>query len=199
MRKCIVFLVFVLAFAACAMAQIEPPRLEAPKTEFFLGYAYQRADTSGSNLPGNGLVNVSSTNLNGFAFEFSHYLHGKFGYTVDVARGSNSAVDSTGIKYLRTSYMAGPTYRLHEIGFFTPSIHVLAGVDHDSFTIPSPAIASTFTQTDLAFAAAAGVTFDANLSRHLAVRLAQVDYLYTQHYSTNQSSFRYSGGVVVRF
>jgi hypothetical protein len=143
-------------------------------------------------------VNVNSTNLNGFAFEFTHYLHSKFGYTIDVARGSNSAVDPTGIKYTRTSYLAGPSYRLHNIAFLTPSVHVLAGVDHDDFTIPTT-LPSQFDQKDLNFAALGGVTFDGNLSAHLAVRLAQVDYLYTHHYGTNQSSFRYAGGLVVRF
>jgi hypothetical protein len=192
--------VFVLAFAALAMAQMEPKPFEVPNTEIFVGYAYQYADTSGANVavPSFGLVNATSTNLNGVAFEFSHYFHSRLGFTIDLARGSNSAVDSTGIKYSRTSYMAGPTYRLHEIAFLTPSVHVLAGFDHDDFTIPTN-LPSTFDQKDLNFAAAAGVTLDANLSRHLAVRMAQVDYLYTHHYGDNQSSFRYCGGVVIRF
>jgi hypothetical protein len=203
MRKFTASFVFVLVFGAFALAQMEPQPLVVPNTELFLGYTFQHADTSGSNLvqvggvPTN-LVNVDSVNLNGFAFEFSHYLPSKFGFTIDIARGSNSKVDSTGIKYVRTSYLAGPSYRLRQWGFLTSSVHVLAGVDHDDFTIPTT-LPSTFDQTDLNFAAAAGVSFDGNLSRHLAVRLAQVDYLYTHHYGTNQSSFRYAGGVVARF
>jgi hypothetical protein len=203
MRKFTASFVFVLVFGTFALAQLEPPPLVVPNTELFLGYTFQHADTSGANLvtvsgvPTN-LVNTDSTNLNGVAFEFSHYFHGKFGFTIDVARGSNSRVDSTGIKYVRTNYLAGPSYRLHQMGFLTPSFHVLAGVDHDSFTIPTT-LPSTFNQTDLNFAALAGVTLDGNLSRHLAVRLGQVDYLYTHHYGTNQSSIRYAGGVVARF
>ncbi len=79
MRKFAASFVFVLVFGAFALAQMEPQPLVVPNTELFLGYAYQHADTSGSNLvqiggvPTN-LVNVDSTNLNGFAFEFSHYL-----------------------------------------------------------------------------------------------------------------------------
>ena len=203
MRKFAASFLFVLFFGAFALAQMEPPPLVVPNTELFIGYAYQHADTSGANLvqiggvPTN-LVNVDSTNLNGFAFEFSHYFHGKLGLTIDLSRGSNSKVDSTGIKYVRTSYLAGPSYRLHQWGFLTSSVHVLAGVDHDDFTVPTT-LPSTFNQTDLNFAALAGASFDGNLSRHLAVRLAQVDYLYTHHYGTNQSSFRYAGGVVARF
>jgi len=173
------------------VAQLEQKPLEVPKTELYIGYAFEHASTSGSNI-------VDSTNLNGFAFEFSHYLHThNFGYTIDVARTSNHAVDSTGIKYLRTSYMAGPSYRIHNIGFFTANVHALAGIDHDDFTVPQNSTIIDYRNTDLA--AAVGVTVDGNLSRHLGIRVAQVDYLYTHHNSTNQGSFRYTGGVVARF
>jgi hypothetical protein len=203
MRKFTVLVMSVLVFSACALAQMEPQPLVVPNTELFIGYAFQHADTSGSDLlrvngVSTNLVDVNSTNLNGFAFEFTHYLPSRLGFTFDISRGSNKSVDPTGIQYTRMSYMAGPSYRLHQIAFLTPSIHVLAGVDHDSFTIPTT-LPSTFNQTDLAFAALAGGTLDGNLSRHVAIRLAQVDYLYTHHYGTNQSSFRYAGGLVVRF
>jgi hypothetical protein len=173
------------------MAQLETKPVEVPKTEFYIGYAFLHADTSGSNI-------VSSTNLNGFAFEFSHYMHShNLGFTIDLARTSNSKVDSTGIKYLRTSYMAGPTYRIHNIGFFTANVHALAGIDRDDFTVPQTSTTIDYRNTDLA--AAVGATVDGNLSRHLALRVAQVDYIYTNHNNTNQGSFRYTGGVVARF
>jgi hypothetical protein len=191
MRKFTVLLLSILFLGALSFAQMEPPPLVVPKTEIFLGYAFQHADTSGSNV-------VNSTNLNGFGIEFSHYLHSNnLGYTIDFARTSNSAVDSTGIKYVRASYMAGPSYRLPTRGFLVPSVHALAGVDHDNFTVPS--VATTINYTNTEFAAAAGVSLDGNLSRHLAVRFAQVDYLYTHHYGVDQSSFRYSAGIVARF
>ena len=203
MRKFTASFVFVLIFGAFALAQMEPQPLVVPNTELFLGYAFQHADTSGSNLAQVGgvpinLVNVNSTNLNGVAFEFSHYLHSRLGFTIDIASGSNSSGRPHGNQVRSYELPAGPSYRLHQWAFLTPSVHVLAGVDHDDFTIPTT-LPSTFDQTDLDFAALAGATFDGNLSRHLAVRLAQVDYLYTHHYGTNQSSFRYAGGVVVRF
>jgi hypothetical protein len=93
--------------------------------------------------------------------------------------------------------MAGPSYRLHKYGFFSPAVHVLAGIDHAVFTYPVSYSAFNFANTE--FAAAAGGSVDGNLSRHVGIRLAQVDYLYTHHYGTSQSSFRYMGGVVFRF
>jgi len=165
MRRFTALFVSLLAFGAVAVAQIEPKPLEVPKTEFYIGYAYQRADTSGSTIQND--VDLRG----GFAFEFSRYLHNhNFGLTVDLARESNSSVNSTGIKYERASYMAGPTYRFHNIGY-----------------------------TSTAVAAAVGAAIDGNLSRHIGIRVAQVDYLYTNHYNTNQGSFRYTGGVVARF
>ncbi len=142
---------------------------------------------------------MNSTNLNGFAFEFSHYLHSNLGYMVDLSRGSNSAVDSTGTKYVRSTYMAGPSYRLHNFLFFTPSVHALAGIDHDDFTVPNSSAGIFNLTATLILPLPRASTFDGNLSRHFAVRLAQVDYLYTHNYGTNQSSFRYTGGLVVRF
>jgi hypothetical protein len=197
MRKVTIVAVFMLVFGSLALAQIEPKAFEVPKTEFFIGYAYQYADTSGTYAGTSNTVPVSSTSLNGFGFEFAHYLHGNFGYIVDFSRGSNSKVDSTGIKYLRATYMAGPSYRLHRYGFFSPSVHALAGVDHAVFTYPVSYSAFDYANTE--FAAAAGVTVDGNLSRHVGIRLGQADYIYTHHYGTNQGSFRYLGGLVVRF
>ena len=49
MRKLIVVIVSVLVFGAFALAQVEPKPMEVPKTELFIGYAYEHADTSGSS------------------------------------------------------------------------------------------------------------------------------------------------------
>ena len=200
MRKFAAVFMSVLFCGAFAMAQLEPKLFEVPKTELSIGFAYQHADLSGSFAPTNDIVTENSTGLKGFAIEFSHYMYRNLGFTVDVARNSNKAVDSTGIGYVRTTYLAGPSYRLHRYGFFSPSVHVLAGVDHGTFTVPNgPPNGTVLTFGDTDFAAAAGGTLDGNLTKHLAIRLAQVDYLYTHNYGANQSSFRYVGGVVVRF
>lgn len=198
MRRFSVLIASVLVFGAFALAQVEPKPMEVPKTELFIGYAYEHADTSGSSSVVTS-TDVTGINLNGFSFEVGHYLrNSNLGFMVDVSRISNSKVDSTGIKYVSTSYLAGPSYRFHTTGFFIGNVHALAGVDHAEFTVPenNP---TTLDFQDTDFAAAAGVGVDANLSRHVGIRLAQADYVYSHHYSTNQGSFRYTGGVVLRF
>jgi hypothetical protein len=204
MRKFTAVFLFVLFCGVFALAQTEPAEpaelsnhFEVPKTEISFGYAYQHASLNGGFAATDDLVTDSSTGLNGFAVEFSHYFHGNLGYTIDVSRTSKKAIDPTGIGYVSESFVAGPSYRLHRYGFFTPSIHVLAGADHATFNVPASGAVFSFTNTD--FAALAGGALDGNLTPHIAIRLAQVDYDYTHHYGANQSSFRYLGGVVIRF
>jgi len=199
MRKFTVLVLSLLVFGVIAVAQMEPAHVAVSKAEVFIGYGYQYAGTSGSDLAKLGGLNVDSTNLNGFAFNFSHYVRGNFGYMLDYSRGSHHDLDSTGTKYTRTTYMAGPTYRLHHYPLFAPSVHVLAGVDRDDFTVPNSSGPNNFDVKGTNFAAAAGGTIDGNLSPHVAIRLAQVDYLYTRNWGTNQTSFRYAAGFVVRF
>lgn len=199
MRRLSLLVLGLMLAGTFAMAQLEPPQIVAPNNEIYLGYAYQHADTDGSNVvDGSQIVNVKSANLNGFDFQFSHYLKNhKFGYTLDLGRSSNNRVDATGIKVARATYMAGPTYRLPSMGFVTMNVHALAGVDHEKFTLPMGA--THLEVTDNGLAIAGGVTVDGNLSKHLAIRLGQLDFLYTGHYSKNQASLRYTGGIVVRF
>ena len=206
MRKLAGLVVLLLLCGAWAAAQPEPPlepepRLEEPSSELFGGYDHEHADLSGSTGPTLGAVTKGTTALSGFAIEFSHYffplLSGHLGAMVEVSRVSNDAVDDTGIGYVRTRFMAGPTYRFHKTGFFVPSLHVLGGVDRATFTVPFGFTKISFRDTELAVVG--GGSVDGILSRHLAVRLAQLDFVYTRHYDSNQTSFRYIGGIVLRF
>lgn len=200
MRKFAAAFLFCLFCGALATAQTTEPLFAIPKNEISFGYAYQHASLSGGLVGTEGLVTDNSAGLNGIAFEYSHYLHymrGNLGYMVDFSVDTNKAIDPNGDGYSTESYTAGPTYRLHRYGFFSPSIHVLAGGSHSKFTYPSDGTKFYFADTN--FAALAGGALDGNLTPHVAIRLAQVDYDYTHHYGTSQSSFRYLGGVVIRF
>jgi hypothetical protein len=199
MRKFAVLVLAILSLGAIAAAQFEPAPVAAPHNEFFLGYAYLYANTNGISSVSRGDVDVDNTSMNGFAFEFAHYLPSRLGIVIDLAHESNNAVNSTGIKYTKSSYMVGPAYRLKQRGFFTPSIHLMGGVENGTFTSPQNGGELSKYYYGYNAAVAAGVSLDGNLSKHLGVRIAQVDYVYTNHYSSNQSSIRYTGGVVVRF
>jgi hypothetical protein len=188
MRTCV--LAVLLVVACCTVFAV-------PKSEIYVGYAWQHAGLNGSLAATQGLVTQSSAGLQGFALGYARYFVKNIGFATEISRVSNGALDPTGIGYTRTSYLGGPSVRLHRYGFFSPSVHVLAGVDHASFKVPASGTVFNFSDTD--FAVLAGGVLDGNLSRHLAVRLVQGDYLHTSHYGQSQSSFRYSGGVVIRF
>ena len=205
MRKFAALIIVLILCGACAIAQTEPPlepeqQLAEPNNELYGGFDYQHADLAGSTAA-LGITIPDSTGLKGFAIGFSHYIprvfHGHAGWMVEFSRVSSSTVDPTGIEYSRLRFIGGPTVRLRRRGFITPSLHALAGVDRATFTVPSGPVTLTFRDTDVVVAG--GGCVDGNLSRHLAVRLAQFDYVYTRHYDTSQSSFRYIGGVVLRF
>jgi hypothetical protein len=197
MRKIAAAVLWILCFGAFAFGQEGAKEFRVPNSEISASFAYEHAGLAGSSAPTHGAVRQGSANLHDFAFGFSHYFYGRAGFTAEIAHVSNSAIDPTGISYVRTSFLAGPTVRLHRYGFFSPSVHVLGGVDRATFTVPN--VGSTFTFQNTDFAIAGGGTVDGNLSPRLAVRLAQVDYLYTHHYGTGQSSFRYLAGLVFRF
>jgi len=197
MRTCAFAVLLILICGTFAAAQIEEELFEVPNHELYGGYAYLHAGLDGSTSNTQGLVTQESANLQGFTVAYRQYFWKKLGVAAEVSRVTNGSLDATGTSYTRTSYVGGPTYRLHRFGFFSTTIHVMAGVDRASFEVPSPGTVFKFSDTD--FAILGGGILDGNLSRHIGVRFAQVDYVYTNHYGTSQSSFRYSGGLVVRF
>jgi hypothetical protein len=188
-----------LLFACCsfAAAQLEEPIFKIPNSEIYGGYAWQHAGLDGALAQTQGFVTQDSASLKGFAVGYAHYFQNNVGFALEISRVSNGRLDTTGIGYTRTSYLGGPSVRLHRYGFFSPSLHVLAGVDHATFKVPSAGTTFKFSDTDVAVLG--GGTLDGNLSKHLALRLVQMDYLYSHHYGQSQSSFRYSGGIVIRF
>ena len=190
MRKFALLAACLLMLGTAGLAQLEPPKLEVPRTEFFIGYAYQYTNPDQPQ--------VGNTHLNGFAFETSHYFKkSDLGLTMDLGHQANSRVDNTGIKYSRSTYLIGPTYRFHNVGFWTANVHALVGLDHSVYTLTETS--TTYKLNDTGMAVMTGVTVDGNLSRRLGIRLAQVDYVITDHYSSMQSGIRYTGGVVIRF
>lgn len=97
------------------------------------------------------------------------------------------------------TYVFGPKVSLFRIHKVTPFAQVLVGGIRadNSFAYALPTGGS---ETRLAIVGGGGL--DWKMTEHLAVRLAQVDYLWThlQTSSNNhQNNFRYSTGVVFHF
>jgi opacity protein-like surface antigen len=151
-------------------------------------------------------------NYNGFnagaAYNITHW----FAAVADISGVYNSQ-PNTGSGPTNShiySYLFGP--RVYPLGHhkLTPFVHALFGVSTFRLNIPAfggnPALPP---ETDNAFSFAVGAGLDWKVTKHIAIRLAQLDYQETRLLHTlaadsqvspdNQNNFKYSGGVVIRF
>ncbi len=210
MRRVLVLMSIVVCFSANLLAQYGGAKAsfseDQPRTVVFGGYSYLHNSNSGfSGWEGQGTFNLNSV----------------LGITADISRNSFSPFGISGLgfsagTYQRlTNYLVGPTATAH-FGRSSVFAHALFGLAHSSLGggISVPIIGGI--SGDLAsansFAMAFGGGVDLGLTRHLALRVAQVDYLRTQFNSADaiagglstslenrQNSFRYSGGIVLQF
>lgn len=176
MRKLFCILFLVVVSSAAVMAQ------DAPKTEVFGGYSYLRTDAG---------LSTDKANLNGWNASATRYFTKNLGLTADFSGAYGSPSEFSKVDTSAHNFLFGPTVAVRSQKL-TGFAHALFGVSHLHF-------GSGVDYSDNAFGMALGGGVDANLSRHVAVRVAQVDYLYTNFNSANQNNFRYSGGLVVRF
>lgn len=195
---------------AAAMHSWDESENSFPKVEWFFGYSFWRAmPTSASNRMG--YLHGGSTSI---AYNFNRYV----GLVADFAGFDNSkltllgptgseTVDSDGSAY---TFMFGPrfSYRRHER--FTPYFQALFGGAHaSSVTISgcSGDPSCTPLGSETTFATMIGTGFDIKLSRHIALRLFEGDFLLTHFkdpFSASgdqgwQKNARFSTGIVFRF
>jgi opacity protein-like surface antigen len=182
MRKFVCLLGLVFLFSLGASAQNVPP------VDLFAGYTYVHTS------PG---IALSSFNANGgvgsVALNFTNW--GSLVFEVGGIHASK--INGVDVDATALTYMAGPKISFFHRSKLSPFAQALFG-----FTNTNPG----FNQTTIShntFAMSPGVGLDWNATRHVAIRLGQMDYLLTRvPTSTNQvnwNNFRYSAGVVFRF
>jgi len=216
----------LLGIAAVLLFSIGLAAQDIPKAEVYMGYGFLRFNPSGA-------VNAFSANggLGSFQFNINNHfgivgeLGGFHNGALSVASGPTRQPDQTSFTYL-----FGPRVFLNKAGVVSPFFEFLAGGFHNSrsFSVPdtllprpvpippgvtvSPGIPNTvFRSTQNAAALLLGGGVDIRLSRLIAFRPIEVDYLPT-HFSpfnipglgqinstTWQNNLRYSAGVTLRF
>ncbi|HTY60804.1 MAG TPA: outer membrane beta-barrel protein [Acidobacteriota bacterium] len=187
MRKLLLGVFIALLIPMAALAQTE-----YPKAEIFGGYSYLRVNPEGFNLNGwNASVAANVTSWFGVEGDFSgHYgSPGIFGFQIPYVNINSY------------TFMGGPklTYRTDK---FEPFAHFLIGADRASTG------ALGYNISDTALAAVVGGGIDINVSKSLAVRAIQVDYLMTRFNAApqiffsglgdHQNNFRFSAGLVLK-
>jgi len=224
MRLRAIFLAATLSLPLFATAQSE---LNEPATRgtVFGGYSLLHTNNSLGNL-GSGLGSLGSglgsNNLNGWEGQGTFNFNRHFGVTADFSGNSHQLAGfsalgfSVGTQQHMYNMLFGPTVT----GYFGKSSvfgHALFGLAHSSLSagasVPILGGLSAPISSGNAFAMAFGGGFDFGVSRHFAIRAAQVDFVRTNFNSldsltsgltsgigsNNQNSFRFSTGVIWRF
>jgi hypothetical protein len=210
MRKSLLLMLTFVCLIPSLRAQIGGARPAGSEIEtratVFGGYSYLRNAGNGFNgWEGQG------------TFNFTRNL----GVTADISGASLSPFSfavlgvSAGTSQHLNSYLFGPTVTAN-LGRSSVFAHALFGEAHSSLgagvNLPIVGGISTGLTSANSFAMAFGGGVDIGLTRHLAIRAVQVDYLRTQFNTLDalttglssslgnrQNSFRYSTGIVLRF
>ncbi|HEX8924394.1 MAG TPA: outer membrane beta-barrel protein [Terriglobales bacterium] len=171
-------LLFIAASCFVVFAQ------SAPKNEVFGGYSLFNADTGSSHV-----------GLNGWNASATHFVTRNLGITADFSGAYGSPAEFGSVSSNVHNFMFGPTVAVARNKKVTPFAHALFGVSH----IHQAASTEFGEYNDHAFALALGGGVDANVNKHFGVRVAQLDYVYSNFADTTQNNWRYSGGVVFHF
>lgn len=179
MRRIVLLPALLLLVSCLAFSQ------EYSKTEAFGGFQYVNFDAFG----------IQRVNLMGWEGQGSYYFHKNLGITGDIAGAYGNPNVGGYTNHIHSySYNFGPTLRLSPSNT-TPFIHALFGMTHTN--VDSGALS----QTSFSFALGGG--FDAGITKSLALRVFQFDYMHTGYdYSlgnTSQSNVRLAAGVVYKF
>src|SRR4051794_29883418 len=213
----------ILCLPLLSFAQQESNQA-ATRGNIYAGYSLLHANNDlgggiGSNIGGSSF-NLGGNNLNGWEGQGTFNFTPHFGVTADFSGNSQQLAGvsflgfSAGTRQHMYNMLFGPTVT----GYFGKSSvfgHALFGAALSSMSagvsVPILGGISAPLDSSHAFAMAFGGGIDIGLSRHFAIRAAQVDYIRTNFNtldsltglttgtSTNQNNFRYSGGVIWRF
>ncbi len=209
---------------------------ETPKVQVFGGYSLLRADHG--KLTGTLLnadleeatspFDVRTYFLDGWNAEAQYNTGGWLGIAADVGGRYGTPItearDSTlsGLpKETAFSFLAGPVLSYRTKSRLTPFVHGLFGWDRTSLSattitgsVTSPVSSAATTYNDFAMALGGGV--DCRMTRHVSIRLGQLDWYHTSinlskfytnafggsllvGLATHQDNYRFSAGAVVRF
>jgi opacity protein-like surface antigen len=175
----------------------------------------------GSDLGGSLGSSFGGNNFNGWDGQGTFNFARHFGVTADFSGNSKQLAGisflgfSAGTQQHMYNFLFGPTATAY-FGKSSVFGHALFGEAHSSLsagvTVPILGGISAPITSANAFAMAFGGGVDIGLSRHFAIRAAQLDFIRTNFNSVDalafglstslnnrQNSFRYSGGVIWRF
>ncbi|HKM90687.1 MAG TPA: outer membrane beta-barrel protein [Candidatus Acidoferrales bacterium] len=178
----VLILLVTFALAPAARAQDAKSNLE-----LYGGYDYLHVPVYSVS---GGTASHDSYNLNGGSGQLAYNFNNWFGVAGDLA---GYALAPGFIHDAAMTYLAGPRFSLRRHRA-TPFVQTLFGGVLSNDGITNAGLTSVFAMT-------AGGGVDFRVSRHVALRPAQLEYLlmkFPDGANNRQNSFRYSSGVVFR-
>ncbi len=184
MQKSIVFPLLLALLGGLPPAKAQ----ESSKVDLYGGYDYVRYNASPRI---SGVPPSESANANGLSGQLTYNPYSLLGLAAELS-GYAVARQRFNTTY-QISYLFGPRVKVPR-GKITPFAQVLLGRvwAEDGFTFGSVT----------AFGMTAGGGIDLRVSRHMALRLGQAEYLLTKFADGNnnrQKNFRFGTGIVLRF
>ena len=158
-----------------------------PKVELFGGYTYNHQSIGGTGF-----------NFNGGSASVAFNFTPVFGLVGDFAPYHNN---TSSVSTTQFTYLFGPKFAFRGNEHVSPFFHILFGGAHDSSSFSSSPTSSSSSSGN-AFAMALGGGLDTKVSPHVAIRVAQVDYLLTKFQDdqdNRQNNVRVSAGIVFRW
>jgi|GEM_PF-1228529 len=189
-RRLALSITMMLAFAGSAFSQ--------GKFDVYGGYTYQRTGDAGMN----GFTGAVSGNVNswlGFTGELTRHSKG-----VTVSDGQDVLGD---VNVSILGFRFGPRFMKQHNDSVSTFAHVLAGGYRMSANVESVLGGETIdvSASTTGFSTAVGGGLDLRVSPRIAIRPAQLDWIYLGSMSIagegfgGSNGFRYSGGIVLRF
>jgi len=199
-----------LLFGSAALAQ-DYAKIEVPLNYSYMRFNPENSGTfSGFSLNGGGGgVAVFMNHWLGIQADFQGYMTTTRTFNFSATPNSPCPTGCT----LRSSgdlftYNVGPIMK-YRAGHFEPFVEVLFGGAHSNayhnlVKACQNACTTVANPSNNGWDFVIGGGFDIPLTKSIAIRPAQVDYVLTRFgnpfgENTNQSNFRYNGGIVIRF
>jgi peptidoglycan-associated lipoprotein len=160
--------------------------------EVSLGYSYMRANAP----PGQ----CGCFNMNGLSGEFATGLGHGFSVVADLGGYHQGNVDSSGLSLWVVNYLFGPRLSYRRSKHWTPFAQFLVGGAHGSGTLYGSSTGASGSANGFALSTGGGLDWKA--TRHVSVRLFQVEYLNTRLPNSSndvQNNLRITAGVVFHF
>jgi len=190
MKRYAILLGTLLVFGVVASAQET-----APAAEVGFSYSYTRVNPGGA---------LSSANANGGYGYVEYNFNRVVGLVADL--GANYVGNVGGVQLQNTTfqYLFGPRFNWR-MSRFTPYVQTLVGGQRFSSGLDPSSSTLRLASAQNNFAAAIGGGIDYNLTKHIALKPIQVEYLVAEvspagrNLNFVQNNLRYSAGVVFRF